>query len=113
MQLEADSFAAMSVRLFINVPLRMARRLAYQLLAIQHLFLVKILIPNLPFHTLRKHFYRRCGMKLSSSSTIFRHVEVDAPEHIQLGHGSIVGWHCYLDGRGGLRIGNNVIGVCT
>lgn len=48
------------------------------------------------------------GMCIGKGSVIFRNTEILGIKNITIGENTIIGWHCLLDGRGGLRIGNNV-----
>lgn len=58
---------------------------------------------------LRRFLLRRLvGMHMDRSATIYRGCEIRAPRHIEIGAHSIVGNGCLLDGRRGLRIGDNV-----
>jgi len=69
----------------------------------------------IPFHHLRRFFYRLAGMQLGSGSTIHMMARVYDPRHITIGEDSILGERISLDGRkqllnsvGGLTIGNHV-----
>ncbi len=69
----------------------------------------------MPFHTLRKFFYRLSGMKIGKKSTIHMMARIYDPRHITIGQGTLIGEKTTLDGRkqlpnsqGGLKIGNNV-----
>lgn len=62
----------------------------------------------LPSHSVRKFFYRRSGMVLPSSSSIHWRAEFYAPEHIVVGTHCTIGDSCFLDGRSGVTIGDNV-----
>jgi acetyltransferase-like isoleucine patch superfamily enzyme len=54
------------------------------------------------------------GMKIGADTAIFRDVEVLHPWRISIGQHCVVGWWCFLDGRGGLTVGDNVvISNCT
>lgn len=69
----------------------------------------------LPFHFLRKFFYRLFGLKIGRDSTIHMMARIYDPAHIVIGEGTLVGERATLDGRkqlpnsqGGLTIGNHV-----
>ena len=69
----------------------------------------------MPFHFLRKFFYRLAGMKIGSKSTIHMMARIYDPRHIKIGRGTLVGEKVTLDGRkqtpnsqGGLEIGDHV-----
>jgi putative colanic acid biosynthesis acetyltransferase WcaF len=54
--------------------------------------------------------YRAFGVRLEErgSGVIMLGTEVYAPARLELGRGTIVGRHCLLDARGGIRIGRDV-----
>ncbi len=69
----------------------------------------------IPFHHIRRFFYRLCGMHIGSGSTIHMMARIYDPRHITIGTDTIVGERAVLDGRkqlahsqGGLQIGNHV-----
>ena len=49
-----------------------------------------------------------CGMKVGKNARIMMKVVVTHPWKISIGNNSVINEYCYLDGRGGLSIGNNV-----
>ncbi len=65
-------------------------------------------VGHLPSHGLRKFFYRRAGMTIGQRSCIYSGAEVRNPAGIVIGDDVIIGHRAVLDGRCGLRIGNNV-----
>jgi acetyltransferase-like isoleucine patch superfamily enzyme len=68
-----------------------------------------IIINKIPSHWVRILWLRAGGMKIGKGSTIWRNTEVLNLESIKIGDDSVVGWHCQLDGRAGLVIGDHVI----
>jgi acetyltransferase-like isoleucine patch superfamily enzyme len=72
-------------------------------------FLSLKMLSSLPFHSVRvfflKHLYR---MKLGKRVHLYMGTEFRAPSRIVIGDHTIIGHHCVLDGRGGLKIGSNV-----
>ncbi len=79
-------------------------------------YLTNHLITYVPSHTARYWWYRRVlGMEIGEKSAVLMGVHFyvrgrhrpDRPG-ITIGTQSIVHWQCCLDGRGGLRIGDNV-----
>ncbi len=62
----------------------------------------------IPFHSVRKCFYRLAGVKIGKGSTIHMWCNFFKPSGIEVGEGTIVGDHCFLDGRAKLKIGNHV-----
>lgn len=65
-------------------------------------------IANIPSWTVRKFLYRLCGMKIGKHSRIMMKTTVTLPWKIRIGENTTINEHCYLDGRGGLTIGDNV-----
>lgn len=61
-----------------------------------------------PSHRVRKAAYRAAGMRIPRSSSIHWRAEFYAPERIVVGENCTIGDSCFLDGRSGLTIGNNV-----
>lgn len=73
------------------------------------IFFMDKITRNIPSHTLRdtlyKYFWRlRVGRKVA----IYSGVEMRSPWKIEIGRNSIIGHNCLLDGRRGLKVGNNV-----
>ncbi len=67
-----------------------------------------ILINKIPSHNLRLWWLRRGGAKIGKNSSIWRHSEVLGMENLRIGEDSVIGWHCQVDARAGLIIGNHV-----
>lgn len=65
-------------------------------------------VGHVPLHTVRKIFYRLFGIKIPWDSTIHMWANFFNPINISIGHDTIVGDHCFLDGRAPLTIGNHV-----
>lgn len=63
---------------------------------------------NVPFHSVRKFFYRISGMKIGKGSTIHMWARFFYPKGITIGDDTIIGDHVFLDGRAPLKIGNHV-----
>ena len=61
----------------------------------------------LPSHTLRLVFYRLAGIKIGTGSTIHMWASFFQPANIQIGKDTIIGDHCFLDGRTSLKIGDH------
>lgn len=74
--------------------------------------LVLRLVGFIPIHTFRKLFYLISGIKIPFDSTIYLGANFFNPTGITIGHDSLVGSHCFLDGRAQLTIGNHV-GIAT
>jgi maltose O-acetyltransferase len=62
----------------------------------------------IPIHFVRKFFYIISGVKLKFDSTIHIGANFFKPSNISIGHDTIIGDHCFLDGRAPLKIGNHV-----
>ncbi len=65
-------------------------------------------IGHFPIHSIRKFFYLISGVKMPFSSTIHMWANFFNPANITIGHDTIIGDHCFLDGRAPLKIGNHV-----
>ena len=64
------------------------------------------LVGLVPSHLFRKFAYQLCGMKLKG--TIHMWARFYNPANIEIGEGTIVGDHAFLDGRAKLKIGSHV-----
>lgn len=62
----------------------------------------------IPVHFIRRFFYRLSGVKIGKGSTIHMWCNFFSPSGIEIGEGTIVGDHAFLDGRAKLKIGNHV-----
>jgi acetyltransferase-like isoleucine patch superfamily enzyme len=64
---------------------------------------------HLPFHSVRQLFYIASGLKIPfQKSTIHMWANFFNPSNITIGTDTIIGDHCFLDGRAPLTIGNHV-----
>ena len=72
------------------------------------LYLLNRLAYEMPVHYVRKLFYRLSGLKIGKNSYIHMWSRMYNPAGIDIGDGTIIGDHCFLDGRASLKIGNNV-----
>ncbi len=63
---------------------------------------------NVPFHCIRRCFYRLEGIKIGKGSTLHMGARFYNPANIQIGEDSIIGENAILDGRDKLIIGNHV-----
>lgn len=68
-----------------------------------------------PFHHIRRFFYRLFGMKIGSGSTIHMMARIYDPRYIKIGQDTIIGEKATLDGRrqlsnsqGAITIGDHV-----
>lgn len=62
----------------------------------------------IPFHFVRRFFYRLAGIKIGRGSTIHMGARFFQPNNISIGEDSLIGDHIFLDGRASLSIGNHV-----
>ena len=65
-------------------------------------------IGYLPFHCIRRFFYRLAGIKIGKGSAIHMGARFYDPRNIVIGDDSILGEGIVLDGRAQLTIGNHV-----
>ena len=72
-------------------------------------------VGNIPFHSIRKFFYRLVGMKIGAGSTLHMMARIYDPRQIKIGEDTLIGERVTLDGRrqlpnsrGGLEIGSHV-----
>lgn len=70
--------------------------------------LVLRIVGYIPIHTIRKIFYIASGIDMSLTSTIHIGANFFKPSNIKIGRDTIIGDHCFLDGRAPLTIGNHV-----
>lgn len=62
----------------------------------------------LPSHLVRNFIYQLCGIQIGKGSTLHMGARFFQPKNIQIGRGTIIGDHAFLDGRAKLTIGNHV-----
>lgn len=72
------------------------------------LMLLNLIGNIVPFHSVRKFFYRLAGVKIGKNSFIHMGSRFYLPINITIGEGTVIGDHCFLDGRASLKIGNHV-----
>ena len=65
-------------------------------------------VGHIPFHSLRKLFYVLAGIKFGKGATIHMFANFFQPRNIEIGEGTRVGDHAFLDGRARLKIGKEV-----
>ncbi|HUS59886.1 MAG TPA: acyltransferase [Nevskiaceae bacterium] len=61
----------------------------------------------LPCHCFRHFCYRLAGIKIGQGSTIHMVANFFQPQNIVIGDDTIIGDHCFLDGRAKLKIGSH------
>lgn len=67
-----------------------------------------MLINKIPSHNVRIWWLRAGGAKIGKGSSVWRNTEVLGVENLVIGDDSVVAWHCLLDARAGLVIGDHV-----
>ncbi len=60
-----------------------------------------------PSHCFRRFCYRLVGMKIGRGSTIHMWANFFQPKNIEIGEDTIIGDHCFLDGRAKIKIGSH------
>lgn len=66
------------------------------------------IVGYVPFHSIRRFFYRLAGMKIGRGSVLHMGARFFQPKNIVIGEDSLIGDHIFLDGRAPLIIGNHV-----
>jgi len=61
-----------------------------------------------PSHCFRRFCYRLAGIEIGKGSTIHMWANFFNPKGIEIGEDTIIGDHCFLDGRAPIKIGNHV-----
>ena len=72
------------------------------------LFKLNFVSHVIPFHSIRKFYFRLFGVRIGKNSFIHMRTRFFYPAGISIGDGTIIGDSCLLDGRKSLKIGNNV-----
>ncbi len=66
------------------------------------------LVNKIPCWRIREILYKACGVSIGINSRILLGTRIMCPEKVKIGANTIINENCVLDGRGGLRIGDNV-----
>lgn len=72
------------------------------------LMVLSLVSSIVPSHFLRKLAFQLAGVKIGKRSYIHMGVRFYFPSGVSIGDGTIIGDHCFLDGRAKLSIGNHV-----
>lgn len=64
-------------------------------------------VGHIPSHTLRRICYQLVGIKMGKGATIHMWANFFNPRGVVIGEDTIIGDHCFLDGRDSLKIGNH------
>ena len=78
-----------------------------QTIILEFWLLVLRIVGYIPIHTVRKFFYLLSGVQLPLNSTIHLGANFFHPAGVQIGEDTIIGDHCFLDGRAPLKIGSH------
>jgi len=81
---------------------------AYNIIIDLELLILNFISCTVPFHSIRKLFYRAAGLKIGKNSFIHMGARFYLPRGVLIGDGTVIGDHCFLDGRALLKIGSNV-----
>lgn len=71
-------------------------------------YILNNIVTNIPSWHVRRFFYKISGMKIGKNSHILMGCRIMHPWNIEIGDGTYINERCFLDGRGGVKIGNNV-----
>jgi putative colanic acid biosynthesis acetyltransferase WcaF len=64
---------------------------------------------HIPVHRVRLAWLRLIGARLGARTTILRGTTVLGANRLRAGARCSVGWRCYLDARGGITLGDDVV----
>lgn len=67
-----------------------------------------MLINKIPSHHLRVWWLQAAGAKIGKGSTVWRNTEIIGIDNLRMGVDSTIAWHCQIDARAGLIIGDHV-----
>lgn len=71
-------------------------------------YVLNSVVNHIPSWYIRKVLYKSLGVKLGKGSRIGLYTVIDYPKGISIGSRSIINEHCFLDGRGGIHIEDDV-----
>lgn len=71
-------------------------------------YCVNDVLPHIPFWSWRKCYLRLLGMGIGKGSFVMKRTYMFNPNRIKIGQYSHINRACFLDGRGGIMIGNSV-----
>ena len=80
----------------------------FQTIFLEFWLMILRFVGFIPIHFIRKFFYILSGIEIPLDSTIHIGANFFKPSNISIGHDTIIGDHCFLDGRAPLAIGNHV-----
>lgn len=89
----------------IIIPLKEIRHICSEFL---RQYIANEIISHVPFHNIRLFYYKYiCSIKIADQASIHMRTTIVGTD-IQIGINSVINRNCLLDGRSGIRIGNNV-----
>lgn len=88
--------------------MKKCRQRLYHLYSDAGYIFLNYIVNSIPCWHIRKFFYKLVGMKLGKDSRIHMKTVVLMPKRICIGERTIINEGCFIDGRGGLTIGNDV-----
>lgn len=71
-------------------------------------YLLNSIANRIPSWTIRKVIYKIFGLKMRDGCRIGLYTIIDYPRGIRIGKNSVINESCFLDGRGGIEIQDNV-----
>lgn len=80
----------------------------FQTICLEFWLMILRFVGFIPLHFVRKIFYLASGIDMPFDSTIHIGANFFKPSNITIGHDTIIGDHCFMDGRAPLKIGNHV-----
>lgn len=80
----------------------------FKTIALEFCLMLLRWVGHIPIHTIRKIIYIISGIKMPLNSTIHMWANFFNPSGITIGSDTIIGDHCFLDGRAPLKIGDHV-----
>lgn len=92
----------------MNFVSRSLKKISKVVALFQEIIIINEIVQLIPSHTVRLAFYRKMGMTVGKESRIYRKCYLQKLDNIIIGENCIIGFFCRLDGRGKLKIGNNV-----
>jgi len=81
---------------------------AYNTILDLELLILHFVSCTVPLHSIRNLFYRVAGVKIGKNSYIHMGARFYYPPGVSIGDGTIIGDHCFMDGRTPLKIGSHV-----
>lgn len=68
---------------------------------------INYFVSNIPCWCIRRFFLKLFGMKIGKGSRIHMRCTIVSPKSIEIGDRTVINEYCYIDGRGGILIGND------